>query len=152
MNKTITKKLLSFIVCIVLITAMALMTCGCKGNTPDDLTSEFSSAEKAEEVLTLGEGETQFDFVVVHKDGTKKFYKIKTDDSIVGQALQDVNLIFGDDDQYGLYVKEVDGETLDYNKDGYWWAFYVGTEQAPKGVDQTEIESGKQYSFRAEKA
>ncbi len=152
MKKTNIKKLLSIIVCVVLVAAMALMTCGCKGNTPEDLTSDFSTAEKADEILTLGEGETQFDFAVVHKDGSKKFYKINIDAKTVGEALQDVGLISGDEDQYGLYVKTVDSETLDYNADGYWWAFYIDTEQAPKGVDQTEIESGKQYSFRAEKA
>ena len=40
---------------------------------------------------------------------------------------------------------------LDYDKDGMYWAFYIGSEMAPTGVDMTEIKPGEVYSFRAEK-
>ena len=59
-------------------------------------------------------------------------------------------LIEGEESQYGLYVKTVCGETLDYDLDGYYWAFYVNSEYAMTGVDATAIEEGATYSFAAE--
>ena len=48
-------------------------------------------------------------------------------------------------------VKTVNGQTLDYDKDGAYWALYVGDQYATTGVDSTELEPGETYSFKAEK-
>ncbi len=135
MKKTNFKKILSFIVCIVLVAAMALMTSGC-------LNDEI-----------VADGKTRsFTFTVIHKNGDQKQFEITTQKATVGEALEDEGLIEGEEDQYGLYVNTVDGETLDYTADGYWWGFYIGEEMAPTGVDKTAVEDGVNYSFRAEKA
>ena len=60
-------------------------------------------------------------------------------------------LIAGEDGAYGLYVKTVNGVTLDYDADGMYWAFYVNGEYASSGVDATEAVSGAEYMFKAEK-
>ncbi len=143
MKKTNLKKALSLIVCVVLVAAMALTSIGCKDN---ETTGEMSSG------ITATQAKAEFDFTVVHKDGSEKSIKIVTDKATVGEALQSEGIIEGEDGEYGLFVKSVDGETLDYDADGYWWAFYIGDEQAMTGVDQTPIENGKSYSFKAEKA
>ncbi|MDO4608503.1 MAG: hypothetical protein Q4B40_04855 [Clostridia bacterium] len=143
MKKTNFKKLLSLIVCVVLVAAMALTSIGCKDNAT---TGEMSSG------ITATQAKAEFDFTVVHKDGSEKSIKITTDKSTVGEALQAEGIITGDQSEYGLFVKTVDGETLDYDADGYWWAFYIGDEQAMTGVAKTPIEKGKIYSFKAEKA
>ena len=62
-----------------------------------------------------------------------------------------MELIDGTDEAYGLYVRTVNGMTLDYNEDGYYWAFYVDGEYAMTGVDQTDITPGASYSLKAEK-
>ena len=49
-----------------------------------------------------------------------------------------------------IYVKTVNGVTLDYDKDGKYWAFYVNGEYAQTGVDSTDITAGAEYSFKAE--
>ena len=67
------------------------------------------------------------------------------------EALLELELINGDEGQYGLYVKEVNGITADYDVDQTYWAFYVDGEYAMSSVDTTEIEDGKTYSFKVEK-
>ena len=91
-------------------------------------------------------------WLAVDKEKMKLYaISITSDAETVGQALLDEELIAGEDSQYGLYVKTVNGLTLDYDKDGAYWAFYVNGEYATSGVDSTEIEDGQTYSFRAEK-
>ncbi len=98
----------------------------------------------------VGEGQTQFTFTVVFADNTEKTYTVNTDEKTVGAALLKVGLIDGEDSQYGLYVKTVDGEMHDYDTDKSYWAFYVNGEYASSGVDSTNIEPGAVYSFKAE--
>lgn len=161
MKMTNAKKALSFFLCIVLIAVMALFTTGCNGNTetPDENTQEVSSqtAKTASEdeslavtAVDIGEGNTTFTFTVTHKDGSQKIFNVSTDKATVGEALMDNGVIAGDEGQYGLYVKTVDGETLDYDKDGKYWAFYVNGEYGMTGVDLTDITEGTAYEFRAE--
>lgn len=160
MKMTQIKKMLSFILCMVLIAAMALIAVGC-----NDKEEKGSSNGKSETVsisnsdvsmldddgfVKLGEGSVEFDFIVVDIDDKETKFKISTDKKTVGEALMDVSLIAGEDSQYGLYVKTVNGQTLDYDTDGKYWAFYVNGEYATSGVDTTEIKAGETYSFKAE--
>jgi hypothetical protein len=100
--------------------------------------------------IKIGEGETHFDFSVTFSDGSEKHYCVYTDEENVGAALLGVELIAGEDSQYGLYVKTVDGETADYDKDSHYWAFYIDGEYAMTGVDATPVEDGKTYAFKYE--
>ena len=146
-------KTLSFILCSVLIVAMALITTGCSDNANGkNSSSKESQTASPEKVLVLGQGHTMFEFSVVDKKGNETFFEIHTDKTIVGEALQELDLIQGEDGQYGLYVKTVGGITADYDKDGMYWAFYVNGEYAMSGVDTTEIKEGEQYSFKIEKS
>ena len=77
-------------------------------------------------------------------------FLVKTDKTTVGAALLEVELIAGEDSQYGLYVKTVNGITLDYDKDGKYWAFYIDGEMTMSGVDSTDIAEGATYEFKAE--
>ena len=159
--KTIFKKALSLFLSFVLITAVAL-TSGCNGNkeTPQNNNSSAaesnnSSSSMAEEskgnVTVKGEGKTKFNFDVTDKDGNVTSFEINTDKQIVGEALQELGLIEGDEGDFGLYVKKVNGITADYDIDGTYWAFYVNGAYATSGVDTTEIKEGESYAFKAEK-
>ncbi|MBE6717799.1 MAG: DUF4430 domain-containing protein [Ruminococcaceae bacterium] len=143
------KKMLSVIVCIVLLAAVALFTIGC--SSANDKTDPIPSDTTGMTVTSLGEGERQFDFYVTDANGNTTKFVIKTDKKIVGEALLELKLIEGEEGPYGLYVKKVNGITADYDTDKTYWAFYVDGEYAMSGVDTTEIESGKVYSFKIEK-
>ena len=150
MKKTRITKFLSLAVCIVLIAAMALCMTACNDNTTDDQESSAITGTAQTQVTKLGEGATTFEFLVVDLDGNDSKFEISTDKATVGEALLDVELIAGEDSEYGLYVKTVNGTTLDYDADGKYWAFYVNDEYAMSGVDSTDIVEGDTYAFKAE--
>ncbi len=115
-------------------------------NVPDP-TDEAKPADANE----LGEGGKVIYFDVTFSDGSTSSYTIHTDAATVGEALLDEELIAGEESQYGLYVKTVVGETLDYDADGMYWAFYENGEYAMTGVDATQITDGATYAFMATK-
>ena len=171
------KKTLSFILCMVLLVAMAQFTTGCNDKTNKEnpvsvesdmqemeteqggetqQTEETQDAEASQqetvssEVQVVGEGSTVFPFSVVDKDGNVTNFEIHTDKTMVGEALVDLGLIEGENGDYGLYVKKVNGITADYDTDGVYWAFYINGEYAQTGVDVTEIKEGDSYTFKVE--
>lgn len=158
------KRIHSFILCMMLIVAMALGTVGCNTKQQEEKVTESVTQEVADnnqsvteeenvegEVQAVGEGQTKFLFTVVDKDGNETNFEVHTDKETVGEALLDLELIAGEDSKYGLFVKEVNGITADYDVDQTYWAFYVDGEYAMSGVDTTVIEEGKAYAFKVEK-
>lgn len=149
MQKTLIKKVLRAAVCIVLIAAAALFTTGCNNITEAPQTSEATSS--AVSATPVGEGATKFTFTVTDPDGNETAFLVSTDKTVVGEALQELNLIQGEEGPYGLYVKTVNGITVDYDTHGMYWAFYINGEMAPSGVDLTEIKPNESYAFKASK-
>ena len=147
------KKMKSLLLCMMLIVAMAFTTVGCNTKTDKGATESTEVVQETvkDEVEVLGEGKTMFLFTVVDKDGNETNFEIHTDKEIVGEALIDLELIAGDDGEFGLYVKTVNGITADYDVDQTYWAFYVDGEYAMSGVDATTIEDGMTYAFKVEK-
>lgn len=137
-------KLLTLILCMVLIAAMALTGCGAK-EAPAGETTVYESG------ATIGEGTTSFAFTVTDKDGNESTFTVNTDKTVVGEALLDTGIIAGEDGDFGLYVKTVNGITADFDTDGTYWAFYIDGEYAMTGVDQTDIAPGATYAFKVEK-
>ena len=145
------KKLTSFILCMVLIVAMALGTTGCNGNTGKDTASGGGTEVNHQaDVSVLGTGSTKFNLTVVDQEGSETPFEIHTDKETVGEALLELGLIDGEESEYGLYVKTVNGITVSYDKDGVYWAFYINGEYASSGVDSTKITEGESYSFKVE--
>lgn len=157
MTKKSNQRFLSLILSMMLIVAMALSMTACSDNA--GITNNGTEAESQKNTQTddaqsgpvvLGEGNTVFAFTVTDADGNEKAYEIHTDKTVVGEALQELNLIAGAESEFGLYVKTVDGITLDYDKDGKYWAFYINGEYAMTGVDTTPIAEGESYAFKVE--
>ena len=145
MQTTRTKKLLSLILCMVLIAAVALFAAGCGEQSGAAAADTFASGS------TLGEGATAFTLTVTDGEGKQSTFEVLTDAPTVGEALLDVGIIAGEDSEYGLYVKTINGITADYDTDGTYWAFYINDEYAMTGVDATDVEAGASYTFRVEK-
>lgn len=99
----------------------------------------------------LGEGDKLFYFDVTFSDGETSSYAIHTDAETVGEALVSLDLIEGQESEYGLYVTTIGDETLDYATDGMYWAFYENGEYAMTGVDATPVTDGAHYAFTATK-
>ena len=151
MKTTLKRKWLSFLLCMVLIAAMALVTTGCSGTEESTEENAAVEVQPVENGAELGEGETEFLLTITDLDGNETQVTIHTDQTIVGEALQELGLIEGEEGQYGLYVKTVNGITADYDTDKTYWGFYTNGEYAMSGVDTTEIAAGDTYALVVEK-
>ena len=169
MKMTQLKKLLSVILCTVLIAATALLAIGCsnEGNenpeTPktedvgktdagnDEEDTPATGDTTSDGVTEIGEGEKSFSFTVVELDGKETRFLVKTNKQKVGDALLELKIIEGEAGPYGLYVKKVNGIAADFDKDKTYWGFYVDGNYAMTGVDMTDIEEGKTYTFKVSK-
>lgn len=144
MNMKYAKKTFSVIWCIVLIAALALSITGC---TKENLQQEAPAQNTEAVAITLGTGSKVFTFIAVDLEGAESKFEIHTDAETVGAALLEHKLIDGDQGDYGLYVKTVNGITLDWDKDAKYWSLLIDGEYAMTGVDQTEITESSVYTF-----
>ena len=135
------KKILTML--LIMTMAVSVIACGKK----EEVSTETTVYEDG---AVIGEGSKSFEFTVVNMAGEEATFEVKTDEDTVGAALLENNMIAGEDGDYGLYVKTVNGETVDYDKDGKYWAFYINGEYGMTGVDATDIVEGDSYSFKAE--
>ena len=136
------------ILCILSVMLLAFAAAGCGGS---ERTGEAETEAVSMEGGTLGEGEKSFPLSVVDGEGKETQFEIRTDREFVGEALEELGLIAGEEGEYGLYVKTVNGITVDYDRDGAYWAFYVDDAYASAGVDATAIEEGSSYALKVEK-
>ena len=111
---------------------------------------EYSESTEAQKIV-LGDGSVKITVIVVDADGNETDFVVNTDKETVGDALLEQNLIEGEEGDYGLYVKTVNGITADYDTDQTYWAFYVNGEYASTGVDSIPVNEGDTYEFKVEK-
>lgn len=142
------KKLMPLLLSVLVVLCMAFAMTGCGEKKEEPSAAETKVYEDGE---VLGEGEKTFPLTVVNSEGESVSLEIHTDKEIVGEALLDLGVIAGEDGDYGLYVKTVNGETVDFDNDGKYWAFYINDEYAMTGVDSTEITEGDSYALKVEK-
>lgn len=109
-----------------------------------------ASGGRKYEPSSLGEGEASFSLEVTYLDGETESFTINTDKKTVGEALTELDFIDGEQSDLGLYVKTVNGVTVDFDEDGKYWAFYIDGEYAMTGVDATDVEADCTYAFKAE--
>lgn len=83
---------------------------------------------------------------VVHKDAAEKDFEINTDAEMLRGALEQIDLVQGDESEYGLFIKTVDGYTADDTAQE-WWCVTKGGEDVYTGVDTTPIYDGDQYEL-----
>lgn len=141
------KKVLAIILALVM--ALSLMACGSSpAQQPDgDADTEIPVVTDG---ATLGEGTHSFTLEITDADGKTITATINTDEETVGAALLKLNIVQGEDSEYGLYVKTVNGITADYDKDQTYWSFYIDGEYAQTGVDMTAVNDGSTYKLAIE--
>lgn len=142
--------ILLMVLCVVALAVAALFATGVIGgkNTPDAVVAETGVVKNGD---VVGQGATEFAFVIVDGEGNETAITVKTDKKMVGEALLDEKIVEGDMGDYGLYIKKVNGIVADYDVDQTYWAFYINGEYAMTGVDSTEIQAGNTYMMKVEK-
>lgn len=92
------------------------------------------------------EGGKNIKVEIITVEAADKTVEIKTDAEFLRQALEQENLIQGDESEFGLFVKTVDGVTADDSKQE-WWCITKNGEQLMTGVDFTPIADGEHYEI-----
>ena len=137
------KKTLNNILCVTLSLVFIICLASCGNTIAKEGLWEDATYRKD---TTLGGGETTV-LVEVKVDDQSVTFTIKTDKTTLGDALLEHELIDGEDSEYGLYVKVVNGITADYDVDQSYWGFYKDGEYLMSGVDTTEINDGEHYEI-----
>jgi len=131
------KNLLFAFVSVMLI--ICLISCGSSDANPWD-------NAKYTENTTFGEGAKAVEVEVKVNDNSVTF-TINTDAEMLGDALIAHELLSGDQGDYGLYVKVVNGITADYDVDRSYWGFYRNGEYLMTGIDTTPIAGGEHFEI-----
>lgn len=137
------KKLLTFVMALVLMAAMALTFTGCSSN---ESTTPAETTTAVETTAAVGEL-TTFTVIVTDLEGNEDSFDITTSKAMLGEALLDEGLIAGEEGDYGLFITSVNGIAADWDNDQTYWAFYIDGEYALTGVDATEITAGATYAL-----
>ncbi len=121
---------------------MLFAAVSCKNDQPEDL---WENAIHTEDI-TLGSGAVTV--IVEVKAGEKSIeLTIKTDKTILADALLEHNLVEGEEGAFGLYIKSVNQIRADYDADGAYWALSKNGEYATAGADSTTIADGEHYEL-----
>ncbi len=144
-------RLVSCILCVLLFAATAMTLMGCNDTDTEAAGFDIIASYDPDKPLARGAGDTVFYFSATDGTGATVYYEIHTNETTVGEALEKLGLIAGEEGTYGLYVNTVCDLTLDSDTDGAYWAFYEDGQYATAGVDKTAIRAGASYAFKAEK-
>ncbi len=125
-NKSFIKPFIAFVALAVVIIAMLLVY------------NQFKPS------ANLGAKEITIE-VVIPEEETEVF-TLHTDAVYLGQALQEVNLIKGEESDYGLFISEVNGRVSDESNQE-WWCITKEGEQVNYGVDMITIADGDKYEI-----
>ena len=98
------------------------------------------------EDTSFGEGAKTVTVKVI-VEGRSVTFTIKTDAKTLGEALLAHGLVAGDQGDFGLYIKYVNGIRADYDLDKRYWNFTKNGEYMMTGADMTEIADGECYEF-----
>ena len=92
------------------------------------------------------QGSKQITVSVVFEDASVKEHEITTQQEYLRGALEEQGLVEGDESEYGLFIKTVDGVTADESKQQWWCITKIG-EQVNTSVDQTPIADGDRFEL-----
>ena len=112
----------------------------------ESATTESATDEAAPEVR--GTGAVSFCLTVTDLDGTRKEFVVKTDKKNVADALVEVGLVSGENSEYGLYIKVVNGITADYSVDGSYWSLLVNGEMSMVGASSVSVAEGLRVELK----
>lgn len=83
---------------------------------------------------------------VVDNNGKTTDFDIKTDADNLGDALDSIDLVQGEEGQYGLFITTVNGITVNSDNEE-WWCLTKGGESVMTGIDTTPIADGDVFEI-----
>ena len=137
------KKVIRSVVWVVVVLSFVLCLASCNEKIDAEGLWENATYRSDKE---FGKGEKTVEVEVKVEEQSVTF-TINTDADTLGAALLEHNLIAGEEGQFGLYVKSVNGIVADYDVDKSYWGFYQNGEYLMSGVDTTAIVGGEHFEI-----
>lgn len=137
------KKVIRSVVLVVVVLSFVLCLASCNEKIDAEGLWENATYRSDKE---FGKGEKTVEVEVKVEEQSVTF-TINTDADTLGAALLEHELIAGEEGQYGIYVKTVNGIVADYDVDKSYWGFYQNGEYLMTGVDTTEIDGGEHFEI-----
>ena len=137
------KKMIRSVVLVALALSFVLCLVSCNEKIDAEGLWENATYRSDKE---FGKGEKTVEVEVKVEEQSVTF-TIHTDADTLGAALLEHELIAGEDGQYGIYVKTVNGILADYDIDKSYWGFYQNGEYLMSGVDTTAIVGGEHFEI-----
>ena len=78
-------------------------------------------------------------------------FTLRTDKETLADAMLEHGLVEGNDSQFGLYIKKVNGILADYDVDQTYWALTENGETTPTGASGVTVTDGTAYEFNRAK-
>ncbi len=91
-------------------------------------------------------GSKEIGITITAKDGSQNQLTVQTDAEFLRDALEPEGIIAGEQSDFGLFVKTVDGYTVD-DANQEWWSFTKDGEYVETGVDTTPIYDGDNFEI-----
>lgn len=97
-------------------------------------------------------GSKEITVTVVDDNGKETVYEHKTDAEYLRQALEEIEglTVEGPEEEYGMYVKKVNGVYADYEETGAYWSFYVNDEYCNYSIEQQPVYDGDAFMIKYE--
>ena len=130
------------VICLLLLAVMIFTACTAEKVSPEGKWADATYLSDTE----LGKGEKTVT-VTVKAGENEVSFTIHTDKTYLGDALLEHKLIEGDESEFGLYVKKVNGIIADYDVDKTYWGFYKNGEMMMTGVSAAEFADGESYEL-----
>ena len=127
---------------MLLLAVMIFTACTAEKVSPEGKWADATYLSDTE----LGKGEKTVT-VTVKAGENEVSFTIHTDKTYLGDALLEHKLIEGDESEFGLYVKKVNGIIADYDVDKTYWGFYKNGEMMMTGVSAAEFADGESYEL-----
>ena len=137
MKKTIVSRIV--LVLLAILTLAGLVACADVEKTGDWETATYVRDTE------FGKGAKTVTVKVV-ADGQELTFTLHTDKENLEDALVEHNLIDGDVDVYGMYIKMVNGIVADYDTDKTYWAITKSGKET-MGAKSTIIADGDSYEI-----
>ncbi len=138
-KKTVMRSCLALLLALMMVCSLVACTRGV------EKTGVWENATYTKDT-ELGSGEKTVTVLVVAEEQTVTF-TIHTDKTTLREAMEEHDLIDGDESVYGLMVEVVNGMTVKYEDGGYWWGITKNGVTTDTGVDGITIADGEQYEF-----
>ena len=139
-KKNVIKKFTVILSCL-LVLLIAASVAGCGDNNPGEVSSDPPISSASEEVKF----QKHITIRVIANDQEYEF-GYDTDAEFLRQALEDKDLIKGDESEFGLFITEVYGIKADSDK-RQWWCITKGGQAVMTGADTTPIANGDTFEL-----